>query len=252
MTIARLESASAWMAFIAILLGSAAGYTKNFKTRVLPNNLNSPVLAMELLHNADDVPRIVGAPGEPYNNRAAMTRLMHVDFAFIPAYAVLFALVGDLLFHRGGKWRWGGMLAALLGAAAAVFDILENLAILHVLSGGQKTPRSVSLTKWTLIFMALAVLAPVYLNPALPRIRRALGFLTAGFSWLASLLGLAGVAFGLDALIETGATLMGISLVTGWLFFATHSFLACGLLAGLNRLATHRWVWHLTNWPSDE
>jgi hypothetical protein len=207
---------------------------------------------MELLRSVEDVPQIVGAPGESHNNRADMTHLIHVDFVFIPSYVALFVLVGVLLFFRGGMWRLGGIVVALLGAVAAIFDVLENLAILDVLRGGVHTPRGVSLVKWALIFIALALLARVYVNITLPRVRRAIGLFTAGVCWLASILGLAGVFFHRDPLVETGGTLMGISLLSGWLFFATHSVLANGVVAALDRLATIGWFRHLARWPSNE
>ena len=69
--------------------------------------------------------------------------------------------------------------------------------------------------------------------------RRSIGYLAAFFSGLAAILGLSGVTFQIAPLIETGGKLMGLSLILGGLFFATHSLLAHGLLPALKRLTKY-------------
>jgi hypothetical protein len=49
-----------------------------------------------------------------------------------------------------------------------------------------------------------------------------------------------------------GANFMASSLLVGFVFFATHSWLADGLLPALDRLANQKFLRKLTTWPSDE
>jgi hypothetical protein len=252
MTLPRLRSICAWLAFAAVVLGWMAGDTGNFRTRILPGNLASPLLAMELLGSQQNVSAIVGAPDEAYNNRAGMVRLIRLDFGFIPAYGLLLVLAGVLTFREGGRRKWAGTALVSLGIAAPVFDVLENLSILRILQGAGAAPRTVSLVKWALVFLAMAAIGFAFLAPKLPALRRTIGFLAAGLSWLAAAFGLAGVTLHKDPLIETAAGLIAASLFVGWLFFATHKTLSQGLLPALDRLAAWRPLSKLTHWPSDD
>jgi hypothetical protein len=60
------------------------------------------------------------------------------------------------------------------------------------------------------------------------------------------------IFFGTDALIEEGVGLMVLSLLTGFIFLATHSWLDAGLLPALDRLANRKYFRRLARWPSDE
>jgi hypothetical protein len=83
-------------------------------------------------------------------------------------------------------------------------------------------------------------------------LRRSIGFITGGFALIAAILGFCGIFSHTDALIEMAAKFMAFSLVGGFVFFATHSWLSDGLLAALDRLANRNWLRQLTTWPSDE
>ena len=250
MTAARTEQLCAWVAFVAILLGSAAGNTHSFQVRLLPYDLNSPLLAMELLRLPDDLRNVVGDPSEEKNNRKDMERLTKIDFGFIASYVCLFLLVGWRLVQRSHRWQ--GILVILTGCGAAVFDVQENFLILRALECLCTVPRTASLIKWTLTFVALLVISRAFVDRSLPRLRRTIGYVAAVSCIAAGLVGLAGVAMRIDPLVEKGATLMGLGLMAGWLFFATHSVLAQGLVAALNRLAQLPVLKRLSTWPSDD
>src|SRR5712664_2503841 len=177
MTTERTESVCAWIAFVAILLGSAAGNTRSFQVRLLPNDLNSPLLAMELLRSPVDLRDVVGDPSDEKNNRKDMEQLTKIDFAFIVAYACLFLSVGSRLLQRSR--RWAGIVVIVAGSGAAAFDICENLKILKALDCICTVPRTVSLIKWTLTFVALIAVSLVFIDHTLKPLRRTIGYLAA-------------------------------------------------------------------------
>jgi len=250
MTPDQMERICAWVAFVAILLGVAAGDTHNFKVRLLPDDLNSPLLAMELLRSPDQLEQVVGDPSDLKNNRKDMERLTKIDFGFIAAYSCLFLLVSLRLRQR--SYKWTGILLIAAGLGAAVFDVRENLAIFRTLECLCTTPRAPSLIKWALTFIALLLVAPVFVDSTLKPLRRTVGYFAAALCVTAALMGLAGVSLGVDPLIERAATFMGLGLLAGWFFFATRSILSNGFLAALNRLAEVRGFKQLSTWPSDE
>jgi hypothetical protein len=249
MTPDRTERICAWVAFVAILLGATASNTHSFKVRLLPDDLNSPILAMELLRSPADLPSVVGNPSDTKNNRKGVERLTKIDFAFIFAYGSLFTFVSLRLWQRSCS------LAALLvlgaGLGAAVFDVLENLAIFRTLECLCTTPRFPSLIKWTLTFITLIVVAPVFVDSTLKPLRRTIGVLAAAVCVTTGIVGLAGILLRVDPLIEKGAAFMGLGLLFGWLFFATRATLRNGLVSALNRLAEIPGFKQLSTWPSE-
>jgi hypothetical protein len=222
MTSESLRFGCALVALVTIWLGAAAANTKNIKTPGGSSSRISPILAMELLRDPADMPKILGTGEDLQHNRIVMTDLIQVDFAFIPTYTLLFLLVGALLFQRDA--RVYGILLGVLALSAAAFDVLENTAILNVLSNGSRVPHPWSVAKWALIFAGFAIVAYVYLDLTLPLFLRILGFIAAGISLLTAAVGLAGVAMASDRLIQMGSKLMGLSLVAGFLFFASCSW----------------------------
>jgi len=90
-----------------------------------------------------------------------------IDFGFIAAYTALFLTLGWLLIRQGG-WGWAAGPAALICAVAtALFDVLENRAILRILDVPlfRTQPalinaiRSASAAKWNLAALTLAMLS---------------------------------------------------------------------------------------------
>jgi uncharacterized membrane protein len=80
---------------------------------------------------------------------------IHIDFAFLVGYALLLATLGAIV-KRAGGWRTvAGIVIAISGLAAGVFDFLENRAILEVLD----TP-----LKFTMPSMLNAIRGPAMAN----------------------------------------------------------------------------------------
>jgi hypothetical protein len=262
----KLYFVCAWFAFLTISLGVFMGLLGDFGKRKLPNGLHSPVLAMELIrYDGEDVAKVLGSAGDPGDDRPQMIRQIELDWLFIVFYTILFSFIGVLLY-QGGNRRFG-IIIGMLVLAGAVFDILENLAILGLLgSSGDlamptalldmasrgSAPRIWSLAKWTFIFSLLLLTTRIYLDKSVPMFCRWIGFITGGLAVIAAILGLCGIFSHTDALIETGGKFMAFSLFGGFVFFATHSWLADGLLPALDRLANRQGLRKLTTWPSDE
>jgi hypothetical protein len=262
----KLYVLCAWFAFLTISLAFIMALVGDFGKRKLPHGLHSPVLAMELVrYDGEDLSKILGSAGDPGDDRPQMIRQIQLDWLFIVFYTILFVFLGVLLYQRGNRRL--GIVVGLLIIPAAVFDILENLAILGLLSNSGDlaisaiyldmashgaAPRVWSLAKWAIIFLLLILAIRIYLDKNAPIFRRSIGFITGGFALIAAILGFCGIFAHTDALIEMAAKFMAFSLVGGFVFFATHSWLSDGLLAALDRLANRNWLRQLTTWPSDE
>jgi hypothetical protein len=94
----------------------------------LPSGRHAPeIAAVELAGSAGKVASIVA--GEA----AAYATAVRWDFAFIPGYvgAIVLASVSGMYVTRGRTARWS--LAA--GVAAGLADVVENVALLQVLTG---------------------------------------------------------------------------------------------------------------------
>ena len=248
MTIPQIQSSCAWVSFVAIVLGAMASNSSAFWQHPTPGDLTSPVLAIELMRSPEDVSGIVGPPGDPL--RAAMSRLTWIDMFFIPAYAVLFSLVGLLLIRQSQPRI--GTIVIVLGIVGAVFDVLEDVDIFRALRSAGITPRHWSIPKWSILFVAMGMLVPVYRSYGQPYLHRFIGYSATILSLLAAMLGLGGVLLKTDPLIESGGRIMGLSLVAGFFFFATHNWLSSGLVPALDRLATLPFLRVLAKWPNDE
>ena len=256
----------ALFAFLAIAVGIIMGLVGDFGKRKLPDGLHSPVLAMELIrYDGEDVSKILGSAGDPGDDRPQMIRQIELDWVLIVFYTILFLFLSLILYQRDNRRL--ALFTRLLVIPAAVFDILENLAILGLLRGSgniaipavlldmssrDSAPRIWSLAKWALIFLLLIPITRLYMDKDLPIFRRSIGFIAGGLGLIASILGMCGVFFHTDSLIEMGANFMASSLLVGFVFFATHSWLADGLLPALDRLANQKFLRKLTTWPSDE
>ena len=101
----------------------------------------------------------------PSPDREVMRFKQRIDFAFIAAYSALFFTLAWLLMRAGG-WGWvAGPAAMFCAAGAAMFDVIENRAILRILDVPlyRTTPqmlaaiRSASAAKWNLAGLTLAM-----------------------------------------------------------------------------------------------
>ena len=130
----------------------------------LPGGFKGRVLAMEFVSNTTDVERIL-APNVAHN-RGIMETVLTIDFVWIGCYGLLFITISLLLMRRRCPWaRYLGFFALLAGVASAAFDVRENRRILAVMSHipyDQNLVNQVNdaaLLKWTLGFVAIALLA---------------------------------------------------------------------------------------------
>jgi hypothetical protein len=259
----RLNSFCAVFALLAICAGISMGIIADFGKRELPNGLHSPVLAMQLIEADSEMVRIIlGPAGDPGDDRGEMIEQIMIDWVFICFYTGLFISSAILLYRKGS--RIFGVLVASLGMLAAIFDVTENLTILNlvdpdnpaiphaIIAAIEPAPRFWALKKWTAVFLLLLPAMRIYFNPGIPSVRRWMGWIAAAFALLAAILGLCGIFFGTDPLIEKGVGLMTLSLLTGFVFFATHSWLDAGLLPALDRLANRKYLRRLARWPNDE
>jgi len=136
----------------------------------------NPVVALQLARNVDEVDDVIGNAPSP--DREAMRFKQHLDFGFIALYVSLYAALAVMFGSRLA------VLAAICGAAAGAFDVLENFAILRVVNvplrettqGMVDAIRNASLAKWTLAFIATAIFGWLFLNRE-RRIMRVIGAL---------------------------------------------------------------------------
>jgi len=121
--------------------------------------------AMQFVQTPADVKEVLGS--DVSLNSEVMERALNVDYFFIGCYALLYLSISRLLMKRNCPWaRYLGIVALVAGLGAAVADVRENRAILQVLG---ETPgylqtsvnmiNDAALLKWTLSFVAIALLA---------------------------------------------------------------------------------------------
>lgn len=105
------------------------------------------IIAFELAHTQERAREIFAAWGE--RGMDAARRSLHVDFGFIPAYAVcLSSLV--LLAARASSRGWQAVGVSLLPApfVAGLCDVIENLALLRVFDVGVAEARTPLRVAW--------------------------------------------------------------------------------------------------------
>lgn len=221
---------SRWIAVLALCQLAVTGvliappvFTNNV---TIPRDLGTPILALELARNVDEVDAILG--DKPSPDRITMQMKTWVDFAFIACYGSLFCALSWMLRRRR---KAIGAVALAFSAAAPVFDIVENVNILAVCGTrlsqlSQSTidaMRYASYAKWFCAFAAMALLTLVYFAER-RRLASVLGWLYAAMAAT----GLAGLAFqpGLInlAMLPVPAGLVG----TAWLFWWRRDSAAAG------------------------
>lgn len=149
---------------VAIWLAVVNGQFLSAPDEILPGGFMNRGLAMQFVADGADVGRIL-AP-DVSHNRGVMRRLMLVDFLFIGGYGLLFVTITILLARRNCPWaRYLALTALVAGVMAAAFDVRENIFILKTLKCFPCDPQTIdtinnsALTKWTMSFVAIALLA---------------------------------------------------------------------------------------------
>jgi hypothetical protein len=149
---------------VAIWMAIVQGQFEKNPDEGLPGGFQGRVLAMEFVSNTTDVEKIL-AP-DVTRNREVMQTVLMIDFIWIACYGLLFVTISWLLMRRRCPWaRYLGFVALIAGVASAAFDVRENRRILAVMSQfpyDQNLVNQVNdaaLLKWTLGFVAIALLA---------------------------------------------------------------------------------------------
>lgn len=257
---AKLVAAAAWVGVLTLAAGIWARDAGTLRARhPLPENVRSPILALELIRSPELVDKIArpdppsqgGAPAPPPRHEPEqLAYSVYVDYLFITAYAAFFVLAGWLIVSTFPlpAGLLGG-LVIVLALAGAVFDVRENIAMLDVLAHRAADPRSPSLIKWALIFAATLCSTPLFLDRTARPLRRAIGVLGIACAMVAGIGGLAGVWTGTDRLIETAAGRLAVTFLLAVVFLGTRGVLRDGLLPALDRLAARRPFKWLAAWP---
>jgi len=107
--------------------------------------------------------------------RDALQLNLHIDFAFIAGYWLVFATMSALFALRGFRWSdWLGAVAGELATIGALADVSENVFTLRLLRRGEGTPgddhaaklatsmRRSSLVKWSFLFATVGLLSVMF------------------------------------------------------------------------------------------
>ena len=148
-----------------ILLMGQPSFTNASKPR-----FGDPMLALQFARDVQDIDFILGDAPSP--DREVMRVKQYVDFAFIACYAALCVALGAAAARKGGWKRLTGIAGGISGVAAAVFDVLENRAILNILDVPLRatTPamiqaiRGPSTAKWILAGVTVVLLASSFIR----------------------------------------------------------------------------------------
>ena len=137
-----------------------------------PPRFGDPQLSLQFVRNLEDVDAILGDAPSP--DREVMRIKQYIDFAFIASYASLFIALSLRGWQAGGWRRTVGIAAMLCGIAAAIFDVVENIAILRILDiplyltgpGMLDAIRRAAIAKWLLagISLPLSIVGAIRLS----------------------------------------------------------------------------------------
>ena len=147
------------------LLWGRPSFTNASKPR-----FGDPMLALQFARDVQDVDWILGDAPSP--DREVMRVKQYVDFGFILCYAALCVALGTAAARKGGWRRVTGIAGGVCGAAAGIFDVLENRAILNLLDVPLRatTPamiqaiRGPSTTKWILAGVTVVLLSVSFIR----------------------------------------------------------------------------------------
>ncbi len=119
-------------------------------------NVDSPVLALELSHDARDIDSVLHRTSPPkYNAQEAnMTLLNHLDWVFIPLYAFS-------LWSFARIFTANTRLLTIAVIATAFFDYVEDFQISRALNGANPAIDIPSLLKWGLLGLVFILMSRI-------------------------------------------------------------------------------------------
>lgn len=142
---------------IAIVLGVVAPRAPED----LPDGFDSPVVAMYMARDLDEVEHLVPAADTALRQRWTIFLIVDIVFAF--TYGGLFCRLAWQVSRHG---RWLDTAAAVVGAATSLLTVLsdagENISIGRALDGSAwfaELIRPFSLAKWTLLGITALVIS---------------------------------------------------------------------------------------------
>lgn len=149
-------------ALCLVIVAVMAGKPSFTNASQLVRGITDPGIALQTARNVDEIDAILS--DAPSADREVMRLKQYIDFAFIATYAALSLVMAWALRRR---MRWAALALALFTLAAAVFDALENLAILRLLplelsqttAAAIQAIRAASFVKWPLVSFALVLLS---------------------------------------------------------------------------------------------
>jgi hypothetical protein len=124
----RLALLAATATLACFVLTSGPPY---FSNASVPQRWGGPIMEIQTVHDVEDLRLTLGEA--PSQDREVMRVKTKIDFGFIASYVALLVSLGVLTARSGGWRRLTGVVLALCGLAAGVFDVRENLAILDIL-----------------------------------------------------------------------------------------------------------------------
>jgi hypothetical protein len=257
----RVTTALGWTGLMMVVLGlatSSAG--RLWPPRRLPEQVKSPILAIELLRSEAQLPEVVHDRDDvavtlmglsQKDDRTRLKGAVKWDFAFIAAYVVFLTLFG--LSSGRATWRALAVVVIAGGITGAFFDVVENIRILALLDGASTAlPRGASLLKWRALFVVTAAIATLTVDRKSPALRRWLGYSSTIVGLIAAVGGGLGLAYGNDRMIETAGQRLATAWFLAYLFSATRYSLANGLQAALDGLAARPWLKRIATWPDTD
>jgi hypothetical protein len=180
------------------------------------------MLAFELARTPEQLAQVIGTnppSAEALAVRRVLDRANHIDFLYMALYAIFVALsCASLAQTRRRSWLW---LGVALGPLAALFDVMENLALLALTRADADVPELLGAlqlrtgAKWTLLALSSALYAAGFAGGSSP----------AWFSAVAILVALALVAAGGLALADPASFIapLAYGIVIVWLWQLAHA-----------------------------
>lgn len=156
-----------WLGIALALLAGLMGWFGPKRDRDLPHRYDSPLIALQMAENREQVDKVAGQPHlEPW--RQIRNHLL-LDLPFLAVYSALFFHLGWALTLRPErKTRIFGQLAMIGAVAAAVLDLGENWLMWSAINGGAfDALRTVALAKWAAVGATAFFVSPLFL-PRLP------------------------------------------------------------------------------------